>query len=150
MSDMCDLCTEGDWPVATVVVHVDEEERHQRACPRCAELFQVIGTLVVWDDSETDQELQAVHTTDGVLYYPKTDRDRRVDETMVRVAWELGEGGPVPDVDLEPDSRFSAPLTLRDPGMSDGMRMSHRDGASYLDWVGDVLYGPASANLDMN
>lgn len=148
MPDVCDLCTEGDHPVGTVVVDVDDERNYRRACPRCAELFQAIGAVVIWDDSTDDPTLQAVHTNDGVLYYPKTDRDRRVDETMVRVARELGEGGLMPDV--EPNSRFSAPLTLRDPGMSDGLRMSHRDGAAYLSWASEVLYGPASANLDMN
>lgn len=34
-------------------------------------------------------ELQAVHTNDGIVWYPKTDRDRKVDATMERVAREI-------------------------------------------------------------
>lgn len=43
------------------------------------------------------------------------------------------------------------PLRLRDDGKAGcGMRMSHRDGESYLEWSREIMYGPASANLDMN
>lgn len=101
---------------------------------------------------QDDEEEFIEVLVDGRVYlYPKTDRDRRIDaehtgDDRDDVLRFLGQGE-----DLATDDRFTAPLVLRDDGKPGcGMRMSHRDGAAYLSWVGGVLYGPASSNLDMN
>jgi hypothetical protein len=143
MKDECEFCTARYWPVATVS---DTENEHGRACQRCAELYQRTGNVVLWDEEwmnpcgdqgqgrSQDVELQAVHMSDGsIIWYEKTDRDRRVDETMDRVAREIEQE----DRDLP---SLPIPLTVA----------SESDKVSYLDWVGGILYGLASANLDMN